>query len=45
MLQHREENCIADVQLYCNTVECRGFKIVLQYSLVDSRCIAIQTVL
>ena len=36
-----ERNCIAEVQLYCNTVECRGFKTILQYSLVGSRCIAI----
>ena len=37
-----ERNCIAKVQLYCNTMECRGFKTVLQYSLVGSRCIAIE---
>ena len=27
-------------QVYCNTVECRGFKIVLQYSLVGSRFVS-----
>ena len=33
-------NCTAEVQLYCNTVECSGFKIVLQLGLVGNRCIA-----
>ena len=27
-------------QVYCNTVECRGFKTVLQYSLVGSRFVS-----
>ena len=37
-----ERNCIAEIQLYCNTVECMGFKTVLQYSLEGSKCIAIE---
>ena len=32
-------NCIAEVQLYCNTMECSGFKIVLQFSLVGKKSV------
>ena len=39
--ENRIEIELQEGQVYCNTVECRGFKTVLQYSLMSSRCIAI----
>ena len=39
--EKRAEIVLQEGQVYCNTVKCRGFKTVLQYSLMGSKCIAI----
>ena len=41
-LASRLRNCIAGYCIVLQYMECSGFKIVLQYSLVGSRCIAIE---
>ena len=36
------EIILQEGRVYCNTVECMGFKTVLKYSLMGSRCYAIE---